>query len=172
MTLSFFTHVTGIAALGLSINGLVNRNDQVLRRASSAASVLWAVNNLLLGANSAAALSALSATRTTTADMVQRGAGHVRQWACAGFILVALTAAALTWQGWPTVLTSAASVIVSYAVFHLSGARLRYAMLLSALLWSYNAWLVNSPEQILGNSLGIAASLYGVWKTRGPIPVH
>jgi len=170
MTLSFYTHVTGMAALGLSINGLVNRNDQTLRRASSAAAVLWAVNNLLLGATSAAALSALSATRTTTADFVRCSAEHVRLWACTAFILVALTASALTWQGWPTMLTATASVIVSFAVFYLSGARLRFAMLLGAVLWSYNAWLVHSPEQIMGNSLGIAAAMYGVWKTRKPDP--
>jgi hypothetical protein len=42
-------------------------------------------------------------------------------------------------------------------------------MLVSAVLWSYNAWLMHSPEQIMGNSLGIAAATYGVWRTRKTI---
>jgi len=170
MTLSLLAHATGIAALGLSLNGLVNRNDQTLRRTSSAASLLWTCNNLLLGATSAAAMSALSATRTTAADLVQRGAAHTRHWTCAAFILSALLASALTWQGWPTLLTTSASIAVSFGVFYLAGAQLRFVMLVSALLWTYNAWLFHSPEQITGNSLGIAAAIYGVWRTRNINP--
>ncbi len=166
MTLSFFAHATGIAALGLSLNGLVNRCDRTLRRTNSAASVLWTLNNLLLGATSAAAMSALSATRTTAADLVHRRGDNIRHWACAAFILTALMASAITWQGWPTLLTASASVAVSFGVFYLKGAQLRFVMLVSAVLWSYNAWLMHSPEQIMGNSLGIAAATYGVWRTR------
>lgn len=166
MTLSFFAHATGIAALGLSINGLVNRCDRTLRRTNSVASLLWTLNNLLLGATSAAAMSALSATRTTAADLVHRRGERTRHWACAAFILIAVAASALTWQGWPTLLTASASVAVSFGVFYLAGAQLRFVMLTSALLWSYNAWLIHSPEQILGNSLGIAAAGYGVWRMR------
>jgi len=166
MTPSLLAHATGIAALGLSLNGLINRNDQTLRRNSSAASLLWTCNNLLLGATSAAAMSALSATRTTAADLVQRRAAHARHWTCAAFVLVALAASVLTWQGWPTILTASASVAVSFGVFYLAGAQLRFVMLVSALLWTYNAWLFHSPEQITGNSLGIAAAVYGVWRTR------
>jgi len=166
VTPSLLAHATGIAALGLSLNGLVNRNDGVLRRTSSAASLLWTCNNLLLGATSAAAMSALSATRTTAADLVHRRGAHTRRWACAAFILSALIASAITWQGWPTLLTASASVAVSFGVFYLGGAQLRFVMLLSALLWTYNAWLFHSPEQITGNSLGIAAAMYGVWRTR------
>jgi len=166
VTPSLLAHATGIAALGLSLNGLVHRNDGVLRRTSSAASLLWTCNNLLLGATSAAAMSALSATRTTAADLVHRRGAPTRHWACAAFILGALIASAITWQGWPTLLTASASVAVSFGVFYLGGARLRFVMLLSALLWTYNAWLFHSPEQITGNSLGIAAAMYGVWRTR------
>jgi hypothetical protein len=166
MTLSLLAHATGIAALGLSVNGMVNRCDHTLRRTTSVASLLWTLNNLLLGATSAAAMSALSATRTTAADLVHRRGEHARHWACAGFMLVALAASALTWQGWPTLLTASASMAVSFGVFYLAGARLRFVMLVSALLWSYNAWLIHSPEQIMGNSLGIAAAGYGVWRTR------
>ena len=166
MTLSFLAHATGLAALGLSLNGLVNRNDRTLRRTSSVASLLWTCNNLLLGATSAAAMSALSATRTTTADLVHRSGTHVRHWACAAFILTAVIASAVTWQGWPTLLTGTASIAVSFGVFYLAGAQLRFVMLVSALLWTYNAWLFHSPEQITGNSLGIAAAMYGVWRTR------
>lgn len=166
MTLSFLAHATGIAALGLSLNGLANRNDETLRRTSSAASLLWTCNNLLLGATSAAAMSALSATRTTAADLLQRRAAHARHWTCAAFVLVALIASVITWEGWPTLLTASASVAVSFGVFYLGGVRLRLVMLASALLWSYNAWLMHSPEQITGNCLGVAAAMYGVWKTR------
>jgi inner membrane protein len=166
MTLSLLAHATGIAALGLSVNGMVNRCDHTLRRTTSVASLLWTLNNLLLGATSAAAMSALSATRTTAADLVHQRGEHARHWACATFILVALAASALTWQGWPTLLTASASVAVSFGVFYLAGAQLRFVMLVSALLWSYNAWLIHSPEQIMGNSLGIAAAGYGVWRTR------
>ncbi len=117
-------------------------------------------------------MSVLSATRTTAADLVQQRAVHTRHWACAAFVLSALIASAITWQGWPTLLTGSASVAVSFGVFYLRGPQLRSVMLVSALLWSYNAWLFHSPEQITGNSLGIAAAMYGLWRTRNPNAQH
>jgi hypothetical protein len=81
-------------------------------------------------------------------------------------MLISLAAAALTWRGWLTLLPVAASILVTYAAFFLSGARLRLALLVSALLWTQNVLSLHSPEQIGGNLLGIAGAAIGVWRTR------
>ena len=46
-------------------------------------------------------------------------------------------------------------------MFHLTGQSLRWVMLAVSALWMFNAWSVGSWEQMAGNVISAAASLYG-----------
>ena len=66
MAIELLIHGTGVFALLLNIVALCRRCEKKLRIQSGIAGVAWALNNLLLGANTAAALSLVSAGRTAT----------------------------------------------------------------------------------------------------------
>jgi hypothetical protein len=166
MALSFLTHATGLAALGLNLSGLVRRCDVKLRKSQGLSSLLWALNNFLLGASCAAALSVVSAGRTAAVELSDQRGARTRRLACLGFVALSIAIGAATWRGWPTLLTMTASAVTSYAIFYVSGARLRLVMLASGVLWSYHAWSLHSLEQIAANTLAIAAAAVGAWRTR------
>jgi len=163
---SILVHATGLAALGLSVRSTTHRCDRALHRSYLMAGVLWALNGFLLGATTSVALSCVSVARTSTARLFCRRDNRIRIGACAGFMLVSLTASALTWRGWSTLQPAVASSLVTYAAFFLSGAKLRLALLISALLWTQTVLSLHSPEQIGGNLLGIAGAAIGLWRTR------
>jgi hypothetical protein len=166
VTASILVHATGIAALGLSVRSTMHRCDRGLHRGYFLAGILWALNNFLLGATTGAALSCVSVARTGTASLMYQRDHRIRIGACALFILISLVTALLTWHGWLTLLPVAASVLVTYAAFFLTGSRLRLALLISALLWTQNVLSLHSPEQIGANLLGIVAATVGFWRTR------
>ena len=162
-------HATGFAALALNVGALMGRSDRSLRSTTGWASALWAVNNLLLGAQSAAALSLLSVGRQASAVAVHRHRARVRHIACAGFVLLTLVLGALTWNGVPTLFTSAGSLLATGAMFYLRGSWLRLAMIGVAALWMVNAWVYASWWQMLANLLTAGAAAYGAWRAeRGP----
>ena len=169
MGISLVTHATGIAALGLNVRALVVRSDRELNRTSGLSALLWALNNLALGSHAAAALSVVAAGRQVSTSYVERFGPGIRR--CSGLLSVAISAiaGALTWEGWPTVPTTAATMLVSYAVFNSTGVRLRLIMLASALAWMYNAWALDSWEQIVANALTAGAALIGAWRVRSVI---
>jgi hypothetical protein len=170
MLTSLFAHATGIAALSLSLRALITRSDRDLNRTTGLSAVLWALNNLLLGAHTAAALSAVAAGRQASTSYAERRGPQIRRQSCGLFIAITVLAGALTWEGWISVPTTAATVLVSYAVFYSRGAQLRLIMLVSAALWMMSAWTLGSWEQILANALTAAAAAVGAWRTRGLKP--
>jgi inner membrane protein len=163
---SFLVHATGLAALGVSVRSTTHRCDRELHRNYLVAGVLWALNGFLLGATTSVALSCVSVARTGTASLFRQRDNRIRIAACAGFMLVSLAASVLTWRGWSTLLPAVASSLVTYAAFFLSGAKLRLALLISALLWTQTVLSLHSPEQIGGNLLGISGAAIGLWRTR------
>ena len=62
----------------------------------------------------------------------------------------------------------AASLMSTYAVFHLTGRSLRWVMLAVSALWMFNAWSVGSWEQVAANAISAAASLYGACRVARP----
>lgn len=159
-----FIHLSGACALLLNVLALIRTCERALRVQSGLAGVAWACNNLLLGAYAAAALSLVSAGRTaSSAATLQRGA-RLRRLAFVGFAALTALVSALTWQGWPSILLFAASLVSTYAMFYLQGLRLRCAMLLVSALWMYHAWSHASWEQMAANALTAFAALYGAWR--------
>jgi hypothetical protein len=125
------------------------------------AGVIWALNNLLLGAHTAAALSLVSASRTATSAITLSAREDIRRTVFIGFLVLTVLMGALTWHGWPSAPLVLASLLSTVAVFYLRGRAMRMAMLLVSALWMHNAWLVDSWEQMAANALTAAAALYG-----------
>jgi len=163
MNTLYLIHFTGLAALLLNVSGLVRSCDRTLRLRGGVAAVLWTLNNLLLGAHTAAALSAVSAGRQAVSSVTHSGSARWRLVACLGFIGISLAAALLTWHGWPTLLVAAAATISNYAMFYLHGRKLRIAVLVASTLWMYNAWSYDSWEQMVANVVTALAGAYGAW---------
>jgi hypothetical protein len=154
-------HATGVCALALNVVALVHPCERSLRVQSGLAGVVWVLNNLLLGAHTAAALSLVSAGRTATSAVTLSTRANIRRVVFVGFLLLTLLVGVLTWQGWPSALMVVAGPLSSFAVFYLRGRTLRLTMLLVSALWMYNAWLYDSWEQMAANALTAAAALYG-----------
>jgi hypothetical protein len=166
MDSELLVHASGLVALVLNIMASCCRCEIALRRQSVAAGCLWAVNNLLLGAPSAAALSVVSASRTATSTITLRGGKVRRRNLCALFLLVTAGAALLTWQGPLSAITLSVSLLSTYAMFHLSGTALRMTMLAASVGWMASAWTLGSWEQIAANLLTATSACYGAWSCR------
>ena len=157
-------HATGLCALALNLVALVCTCERSLRLRSGIAGMVWALNNFLLGANVAAALSVVSAGRTATSAVTLNRAGLQRRLAFGGFCALTMLVGALTWTGWGSLLMVGASLISTYAVFHLTGRSLRWVMLAVSAMWMVNAWSYGSWEQMAANVLSAAASLFGAFR--------
>ncbi|MGH8797013.1 MAG: YgjV family protein [Caldimonas sp.] len=163
---SLLIHATGFAALALNVTGLIRTSDRSLRNSTGWASALWAVNNLLIGAHSAAALSVLSVGRQASASVVQGRHARTQLLTCCTFLCVTFLVGVLTWNGAATLLTTTGSLLATYAMFYMRGALLRIAMLAVAALWMYNAWAYDSWWQMFGNLVTGGAAGYGAWRAK------
>ena len=162
MANDFLIHATGLCALALNVIALVRTCERQLRFQSGIAGVVWALNNLLLDAHAAAALSLVSAGRTASSAVTLQRGERVRRNVFIGFVAITLAICAVTWHGWPSLLLTIASVISTYAMFYMRGPRLRWSLLLVSALWMYHAWSCDSWEQMAANAITAAAALHGV----------
>jgi hypothetical protein len=160
-----WVHVTGVCALALNTAALLHTCERALRLQSGLSGVLWALNNALLDAPTAAALSLLSAGRTATSAITLRATHRMRLAVCIAFFALTLAVGAATWQGWSSALMVLASMLSTVAMFYLRARPLRMAMLVVSLLWMVNAWQVDSWEQMAANLVTAAAALAGAWRS-------
>jgi hypothetical protein len=164
MAIELLIHGTGLFALLFNIVALCRRCEKKLRIQSGIAGIAWALNNLLLGAHAAAALSLVSAGRTATSAAVLRCDARLRFASFAGFALLTLAIGLVSWEGWPSGLITAASLLSTYAMFYMNGRALRWILLTVSGLWMYHAFSHHSWEQIVANAATAIAALYGAWR--------
>ena len=164
MATDFLIHASGLCALVLNVVALLRTCERSLRVQSGMAGVAWALNNLLLGAHTAAALSLVSAGRTATSAVTLQCSARLRLAVFGGFAALTLGVGAATWDGWPSVLLAVASLLSTYAVFYMQGSALRWTMLLVSGLWMHHAWSHGSWEQMAANVVTAVAALYGAWR--------
>lgn len=157
---------TGILALSLNVSALVRPSDRTLLKTTGWASALWALNNLLLGALSAAALSALSVGRQIGAAALHDRPGRWKAAAFAAVVAATLLIAGLTWNGLDTLFPAIGSLVGTYAMFYLRGAAMRLAIVLVNALWMVNAVAYDAWWQIAANTLSGTAAAIGAWRTR------
>ncbi len=164
MSNEFLIHLTGMCALVLNVLAIVKTCERRLRLQSGVAGLAWALNNLLLGAHLAAALSLVSAGRTASSAATLQGNAARRRQAFVAFAALTLLVCALTWQGWLSAILLTASLLSTYSMFYLRGPALRWVMLLVSMLWMINAWSYGSWEQVAANAATAAAALYAAWR--------
>jgi hypothetical protein len=138
--------------------------ERSLRIQSAIAGLAWALNNLLLGAYTAAALSVVSAGRTTTSVAVMRSGASLRRAVFIAFASLTLGIAVATWDAQLSLWITVASLLSTYAMFYMTGASLRWSMLVVSALWMEHAWSHGSWEQVAGNAVTGLAALYGAWR--------
>jgi hypothetical protein len=164
MTNELLIHATGLCALALNVLALLRTCEKSLRVQSGIAGIVWALNNSLLGAHTAAALSLVSAGRTATSATTLNSGTRLRWLVFMGFAALTLGIGAATWHGWSSVLIVIASLLSTYAMFYLRGRSLRWSMILVSALWMHNAWTYDSWEQVVANAATALAALYGAWR--------
>lgn len=162
----YFVDATGVIALSFNVSGLAGPSDRKLRSTTGWASAIWALNNFLIGAHSAAALSVLSVGRQASASALQGSPRHIRALVFSAIVALTALIAALTWSGLATVCTAAGSLTATWAMFYLRGVALRLAMLAVAALWMVNAVVYDSWWQVIANLLAAGAAVIGAWRTR------
>jgi Bacterial inner membrane protein len=156
-----FIHATGLCGLVLNVFALLRTCERRLRIHTGLAGALWALNNLLLGAHAAAALSIVSAGRSATSAATLDASGRRRHAACAGFVVLTLAVGLATWQGWASAFIVVASLLSTLSMFYLRGRNLRLVMLLVSALWMVHAWQHDSWEQMAANLVTAAVALVG-----------
>ena len=157
---------TGLVALSLNAGALLRPGDRTLLKIGSWASALWAINSLLIGAPTAAALSALSVGRQATALALQDRRGRLKCGAFLVFVGATLVVSALTWHGAYSLFPAAGSLVGTYAMFWLRGTRLRSAMVLANALWLVNAIAYVAWWQIAANGIWGGAAAFSAWRGR------
>jgi len=167
MPTELLIHATGVCALALNVTALARRCEKALRLQSGLSGVIWALNNLLLGAHTAALLSLISASRTATSAVTLRAADPVRHAACGAFMALTLATTVFTWHGWPSALLLVASLLSTFAMFYLRATSLRLTMLPVSALWMVNGWWYDSWEQMLANVVTAVAAIYGAQRRDG-----
>ena len=158
-------HATGLFALTLNVSGVVRPNDRTLMRTTGWASALWAVNNVLIGAHTAAALSVLSVGRQSAAAALHGKAPYLRSIAFATIALLTLLIGWVSWNGVLTLFPVAGSLIGSYAMLFMRGACLRIALVAINGFWLYNALSYEAWWQVSANVVAGTAAAVGAWRT-------
>jgi len=166
MPSEFIINATGVAALAINLRGLAQKSDYSLQKANAWSSALWALNSFLMGAHSAAAMNMLSVGRQATAASVETRAAKIRALVCAAFLAIAAVMAWVTWNGLSTACAASASMLATWAMFYLRGARLRVALALVAALWIYNGVVYEAWWQLISTLMSLGMAMFGAWRTR------
>jgi hypothetical protein len=166
MLAQHFIDVTGIIALSLNIRALAGASDRTMLKTTGWASAIWAMNSLLIGAYTAAALSALSVGRQVGAAMLLNHPTRTKTIAFAVLVTATLGIATMTWSGVGTLFPVAGSLVATYAVLYMRGAALRCAMVMVSALWMVNAVAFDAWWQMVANALAGVASGVGAWRAR------
>jgi hypothetical protein len=94
-----YIRASGVVALTITMLGLIVTQDKKMMLLLTVGALFWALNNFLIGAHTACALSLLSSLRTYTSMRLKGCQSRFRWPACLAFSGATLTAGALTWGG-------------------------------------------------------------------------
>lgn len=130
---------------------------RAFRHWSAAGAVLWSLMYLLLGAWTAALSMAGTAVRT----LVSARVNTTRHKHLASIAFVALFAllAALSWDGWISLLPTFAVINTTLALFYLGNRAMRIALLASSAAWIANDILWQAWPALLAESVAAALNL-------------
>lgn len=125
----------------------------------------WVMHFSLLGAPTGAALNAAGGLR---AYLFNRYGSRKRRplWLAVGIIGLMIVLAALTWQGWLSLLPMAGMIIATIGFWQREEQRIRLILLFASPLWlSYNI-LSGSYAGITAELLAMTSILVALWRYR------
>lgn len=160
MNLLVFAQLLGLISFGLGIACFYQRDDQRLKKIMVVMNLNNALHFMLLGGVTACISSLLSAARTALAL-------RVRSALLAGLFIALTLALGLPWvDSAPDWLPMVGSCIGSYAIFCLSGIKLRYAFTAGATCWlANNLWLGSIGGSLLEATL-LLTNLRTIYRLR------
>lgn len=159
-----YIRASGVVALAITMLGLVAPKDRNMLRFLTVGALLWALNNALIGAHTACALSLLSAVRTWTSLQLSERPLSVRFSACMAFCSAAVAATVATWTGLVSLLPLAGATFSTLGNFLLTGVRLRLTLGVSNVLWLSSAIHFRAWEQVISLCATLLATCFGVWR--------
>ncbi|MBN8503606.1 MAG: YgjV family protein [Burkholderiales bacterium] len=109
-----------------------------------------------------------TAVASTTVSLLRSLASLQARTPAIGVFFIVLSAGLGVWlmQGWLSLLPIAASCIGTYALFFLSGARMRALMLVGTLLWLVNNLWIGSIGGTALEAVLAATNLHTLWRMR------
>ena len=164
MTQPIIGQIVGLLALGLCIAAFANKRDDRLLLILILANVAFAVQFLLLGGWVAGSISGLIVVRILL----------VRRFKNNRFVMCAMLAATglvafLTWQGPLDVIPLLAGLIGTYAMFMLSGIRMRVLLAIAAACWMLANYVSGSFGAFIAEALILLTNAFTIWRIHSEI---
>ena len=146
MTFNIWIALTGLAGICINVYSLTQNSDRYLRALIGAGFVMWAINNTMLHAYSAAILCAIAVGRQIIASVMPDEIGATTRAAlCAFFVTAILGASLWTQNGLGTAFACTSALLSTVAMFYLHGPRLRFTLGIAYVFWCattlcFHAW--------------------------------
>lgn len=153
-------HMLGGAALFLCVGSYLMKTHRTLTFTAAAGVMCWALHFAVLGFWTASVLSALMSLRVASAVYVLHMDKAPRWWLTVVAWVLTGAAAWLTWNGWPSVPSTAATLFLAWSGFHLHLTRLRVALLVGEALWFINGYVAGSPVAMTAAALSFALNAH------------
>lgn len=133
---------------------------------SAGGAVLWALQYAFLQAWTAALSMACTAARSLLSDRLASGAA--RHWAVFGFVVLFVSLAVLSWQGWVSLLPAFAVINTTLALFYLDNRAMRLVILLSSAAWIGNDFYWQAWPAMLAESVAVLVNLVTIRRLGQP----
>ena len=163
----FWINITGATGLLVNADSLTRKSDTLLRSLIGLGFAFWTVNNVLLGAWTAAALCGVAMTRQIVASWLPYDTSmRLKSMLCIGFLSVILGLTLWTWNSWGSVLACISSFLSTVAMFYFSGARLRATVGFAYLFWCAATIWYHAEWAFVSNVLLTLAAFWGYFQLR------
>lgn len=160
----------GALALGLCVGSYLMRNHRALTLCAAAGVLAWSAYFAVQGFGTATVMCLLMAGRVASGVWVVHWAAP-RRWALTLVVwALSLAGAWATWQGWLSVPSTLASLLLAWAGYHLHYQPLRRALLAGELLLFVNGWLTHSGWAMASAALGLAMNVHVILQERKRTP--
>jgi len=151
----------GLAAGAMTVASYSVRNERAMLRILMGAMGLWAIHYGWLDAWTAA-LGSLAAAVRLQATLWRPGDARIT----GAFAGVALLLSALSWEGLSSAAALAGMVLAAGATNHLTGTRLRLALIAVSALWVVHHILVGSLGGLATEAALTSVNLLHLWRGR------
>lgn len=161
-----FDAATVAGVLAVAINGswpLVRSRQRVLVL-QVFASLLFGLHYLLLGATTAAAMSAVGVAQNVGVASIRGRAGRLG--VLGATVVAGLAVTAATWSGLPSLCAQSAQLLAAVGRMQRSTQALRWYFLAGAGFWIAHDLQAGSPWVLMSDALAVGVLAAGLWRGR------